>query len=90
MTKERSYNMRKDGKKITLAVARHRMGYDMEHAAEFVGVSLATIARWEQDSSRVPADKLQKLAKLYQVEFVTDFYLGKRKEFLEKIRKTHS
>lgn len=51
--------------KITLEAARVNAGYTLKEAAELIGVSVATLHKWEQDSSNIKISQSKKLEEVY-------------------------
>lgn len=52
--------------KISLKAARVNAGLTLKEAAERIGVTVATLHKWEQDSSSVRVSDVQKIEKIYQ------------------------
>ena len=66
--------------KITLEAARVNAGLTLKQASKKIGVSVATLHKWEKDSSSVKVSDVQKIEKTYNYpnEFI---FFGKRVEF---------
>lgn len=66
--------------KISLKAARVNAGLTLKEAAERIGVTVATLHKWEQDSSSVRVSDVQKIEKIYQ--YPTNYiFFGKTLEF---------
>jgi len=70
---------------MTLAALRERMRYSQEEAADKLGISTATLRKWEQDSSGVTARQMSQLEKLYCYPMDKTFY-GDNIAFSEVLR----
>lgn len=55
--------------RITLEAARVNAGLTQPQAAQAVGVSVATILKWEKGTTVPPVDKAEQLIKLYGLHF---------------------
>lgn len=55
--------------RITLEAARVNAGFTQPQAAQAVGVSVATILKWEKGTTVPPVDKAEQLIKLYGLRF---------------------
>lgn len=55
--------------RITLEAARVNAGLTQPQAAQAVGVSVATILKWEKGTTVPPVDKAEQLIKLYGLRF---------------------
>lgn len=65
--------------KITLEAARTNADLTLKEAANLIGVSVATLHKWEQDSSSVKVSDVQKIEEVYQ--YPTNYiFFGKRLE----------
>ena len=66
--------------KITLEAARANAGLTLKQASKKIGVSVATLHKWENDSSSVKVSDVQKIEQAYNYpnEFI---FFGKRVEF---------
>lgn len=53
--------------RITLKAARVNAGYDQKSAAQKLGISNATLGKWERGESFPSVDKAQELCTLYGV-----------------------
>ena len=62
--------------RMTLAALRTRAGYSQGDAAAKIGISKSTLAKWEQDSRRMPYGRIENFVQLYQVPPETGIYLG--------------
>lgn len=66
--------------KITLKAARTNAGLTLEQASKLIGVSIATLHKWESDSSSVKVSDVQKIEKAYQ--YPTEYiFFGNTLEF---------
>ena len=72
--------------RMTIAALRVRAGYTQDEAAKFLGVSKATLGKWEADSSQITYAKMLAIADLYRWA-VDDIYFGDSVEFSDEIRK---
>lgn len=52
--------------KISLEAARRNARYTLKEAAELIGVSVATLHKWENDSSSVKVSDVNKIEEVYQ------------------------
>lgn len=71
--------------KITLRAARVNAGYSLEEVAEKIGKSVATIAKYQRDSSNIPRLLLLQLLDLYAVPADVIFF-GRESDFIAKMR----
>lgn len=71
--------------RMTLAALRVRAGYTQEEAADHLGVSKATLAKWEQDSRLMSINRIEQLTHLYQVPD-TGIYFGDATAFSRQIK----
>lgn len=55
--------------RITLEAARVNAGLTQPQAAQAVGVSVATILKWEKGTTVPPVDKAEQLIRLYGLRF---------------------
>lgn len=55
--------------RITLEAARVNAGLTQPQAAQAVGVSVATILKWEKGITVPPVDKAEQLIRLYGLRF---------------------
>ena len=63
--------------KITLEAARRNADDTLKEAAELIGVSVATLHKWEKDSSSVKVSQVNKIEEVYQ--YPSDYiFFGKR------------
>lgn len=69
--------------KITLEAARVNAGYTLKEAAERIGVSVATLHKWEQDSSDIKISQSKKIEEVYGYprEYI---FFGNKIEFNSK------
>lgn len=66
-------------KKMTLRALRINYSLSAKEVADKLGIHQQTLLKYEHDSSKIPMDLLDKLARLYNVE--KDFiFLGKKYE----------
>ena len=61
---------------ITLKGARVSAGYTLREAGSKINRSFQTIAKYEKDSTKIPADLLMKLLNLYDTP-IESIFLGK-------------
>lgn len=66
--------------KITLEAARVNACLTLKEAAELLGVSVATLHKWEQDSSSVKVSQVKKIEKVYRYPSEYIFF-GNKLEF---------
>lgn len=72
--------------KIMLEAARINAGYTQMEAAQILGMHYQTLAKYEEDSSKMPYDFIQKLPTVYGIP--TDYiFFGNKNEFIRFIRK---
>ena len=65
--------------KMTLRALRINYNLSAKKVADKLGIHQQTLLKYEHDSSKIPMDLLEKLARLYNVE--KDFiFLGKKYE----------
>ena len=66
--------------KITLEAARVNAGLTLKEAAKLIGVSVATLHKWEQDSSNIKISQSKKIEEVYGYpkEYI---FFGKKEEF---------
>ena len=66
--------------KITLEAARVNAGLTLKQAAKLIGVSVATLHKWEQDSSNIKISQSKKIEEVYGYpkEYI---FFGKKEEF---------
>lgn len=53
---------------ITLESARINAGYSQKEAGELFGVHYQTIAKWEEDNTKMPFDMVNKIPEVYGIE----------------------
>ena len=72
--------------KMTLRALRTNYNLSAKEAADKLGIHQQTLLKYEHDSSKIPIDLLDKLARLYNVE--KDFiFLGKKYELNHNLGK---
>jgi transcriptional regulator with XRE-family HTH domain len=64
---------------ISLKAARVNLGLKQGTAAERVGVSSATLSKYEKDSSNIPYSLLRSLSEAYGIP-IDNIFLGKKYE----------
>lgn len=64
----------KDSVGLRIKMLRHHAELSQQQLAAEIGVSRATVCRWEAGDSKVGQEELQALAKLFRVS--TDYVLG--------------
>lgn len=74
--------------KMPLAALRVRAGYNQTDAAEAVGVSKTTLAKWEQNSLSAPMFYIEKFVDLYQMP-KEDIYFGHADDLSADIRRAY-
>lgn len=72
---------------ITLESARINAGYSQKEAGELFGVHYQTIAKWEEDNTKMPFDMVNKIPEVYGIEY-NHIFFGVKNEFILSIRKT--
>ncbi|WP_346207656.1 helix-turn-helix transcriptional regulator [Caldifermentibacillus hisashii] len=66
--------------KITLKAARINAGLNLKEAAEKIGVSVATLHKWESDSSNIKVSDVKKIEEVYH--YPNDYiFFGSELEF---------
>jgi len=66
--------------KITLEAARTNAGLTLKEAAKLIGVSVATLHKWERDSSSVKVSDVNKIQEVY--DYPTNYiFFGNRLDF---------
>ena len=70
--------------RMPLAALRVRAGYTQTEAAEKLGVSKGTLAKWEQNSLQIPMLHIEKIVHLYQVS-QAGIYIGDASELSARI-----
>jgi DNA-binding XRE family transcriptional regulator len=70
-------------KKIPLMTARKICGYTQDQAAEAIGTSNGSVARWENDNSTMPAKRFAQMAELYKTP-INEIYIGRLKDYNNK------
>lgn len=69
--------------KMTLRALRENYSLNAHEVAKAVGVHYQTLLKYENDSTRIPMDLLNKLANFYNVSN-NDIFLGKKYELKRK------
>ena len=59
--------MADDGFKITLRAARVNAGFKQKEVAELMGVSNATLVKWEQNPALMPGERISQICKIYKI-----------------------
>nr|WP_314099848.1 helix-turn-helix transcriptional regulator [uncultured Lachnoanaerobaculum sp.] len=62
---------------ITLEAARKNAGYTQKEVAEKIGIHNQTVSKYENDSSKIPFDLMEKLCNLYGVT-KDEVFFGKK------------
>lgn len=70
---------------ITLEAARCNIGYSQKDASQLFGVHYQTLAKWENDSSRMPFDMIEKIPSIYKISKEKIFF-GNKNEFIRTLR----
>lgn len=70
---------------ITMEAARINAGYSQEEAGKCFGVHYQTLAKWENDSSRMPYDMIQKIPTVYHIPQKYIFF-GSKNEFIRFLK----
>lgn len=70
---------------ITLEAARVNAGYTQAEAADLLDIHYQTLAKWEDDNSKMPYDKISKIEEIYKVPSKNIFF-GKKNEFIRLLR----
>jgi len=73
---------------MTLAALRVRAGYSQADAANRLGVSKVTLAKWEADSRSISINQIEHIKKLYRVSY-DDIYFGNSKELSDQIQEAY-
>lgn len=71
---------------ITLEAARINMGYTQQEASKLFGVHYQTLAKWEEDSSKMPYESISKIPDIYGISSNFIFF-GNKNEFIRSKRK---
>lgn len=71
---------------ITLESARINAGYSQKEAGDLFGVHYQTIAKWEEDNTKMPFDMVNKIPEVYGIEH-NHIFFGVKNEFIRFIRK---
>lgn len=72
---------------ITLEAARINAGYSQIEASKLFEVHYQTLAKWENDNSKMPYDMIKKIPKIYGISS-NNIFFGRRNEFIRFIRKS--
>lgn len=70
---------------VTLEAARNNIGYSQKEAGELFGVHYQTLAKWENDNSRMPFEMIEKIPKIYKIPKENIFF-GNKNEFIRNLR----
>ncbi|MDY5481949.1 MAG: helix-turn-helix transcriptional regulator [Veillonella caviae] len=70
---------------ITLEAARVNAGYSQKEAGELFGVHYQTIAKWEEDNTKMPFDMVKKISDIYGIEH-NHIFFGSKNEFIRSLR----
>jgi transcriptional regulator with XRE-family HTH domain len=70
---------------ITLEAARINAGYSQLEACKLFGVHYQTLARWENNSAKMPYDIIEKIPLIYGVS-PNNIFFGNKNEFIRLIR----
>lgn len=62
---------------ITLEAARKNAGYTQKEVADKIGIHNQTVSKYENDSSKIPFDLMEKLCNLYGVT-KDEVFFGKK------------
>lgn len=66
---------------ITLESARINAGYSQKEAGDLFGVHYQTIAKWEEDNTKMPFDMVNKIPEVYGIEH-NHIFFGIKNEFI--------
>ena len=75
--------------KIMLEAARVNAGYTQIEAAKCFGMHYQTLAKLEDDSSKMPYEFIRKLPKIYGIP-VDNIFFGSKNEFIRLLRREAS
>lgn len=70
---------------ITLEAARTNIGYSQNEAAKLFGVHYQTLAKWENDSSKMPYYMIDKIEDIYGISS-NHIFFGPKNEFIRLLR----
>lgn len=70
---------------LTMAAARINIGLSQIEAAKLFNVHYQTLAKWEDDNSKMPYEAIAKIPKIYGVDSNYIFF-GKQNEFIRLMR----
>ena len=71
---------------ITLESARINAGYSQKEAGDLFGVHYQTIAKWEEDNTKMPFDMVNKIPEVYGIEH-NHIFFGVKNEFIRYVNK---
>lgn len=75
--------------RIMLEAARVNSGYTQRDAAKLLGICCKMLARYEEDSSYMPYEIIQKIPQVYGVD-VDQIFFGNKNEFIRFMREKAS
>lgn len=70
---------------MTLEAARVNAGYNQQEAGALFGVHYQTIAKWENDNTKMPYEMIEKIPNIYGVP-PNSIFFGKKNEFIRLLR----
>ncbi len=70
---------------MSMEAARVNAGYTQEEASELFGVHPQTLAKYENDNSKMPYAMIQKIPEIYKVP-VDVIFFGLKNEFIQYLR----
>lgn len=70
---------------ITLEAARINAGYTQEEAGKRFGVHYQTIAKWEENNSRMPYEMIKRIPEIYGIPSKYIFF-GSKNDFIRLLR----
>lgn len=70
---------------ITLEAARINAGYSQIEASKLFGVHYQTLAKWENDNSKMPYDMIGKIPNIYGIS-ANNIFFGCKNEFIRCLR----
>lgn len=70
---------------ITLEAARVNAGYSQQEAGKLFGVHYQTVAKWEQDNSKMPYNMIEKIPLIYHIS-KDNIFFGSKNEFIRLLR----
>ncbi|MDG3141403.1 helix-turn-helix domain-containing protein [Streptococcus suis] len=71
--------------KLTLRALRTNYSMTAKEVADDLDIHQQTLLKYEQDSTRIPIDLLQKLAEYYRVN-MNDIFLGNKYELKRNLK----